>query len=260
MTEVVYSTVDFDFIFFPDVNVGDCAITFQYPNDSAASTLPTPTQGWGMHVKFINYTIDLSTNIITLPNTENNYIEIINSDKSFSEGYSSHATWEFVTDKKIRLKSFKKSDCYILTSPSSLDITFLNINITFLNMNKNPFDYFVAIHGYLDTTMCANGDYVDISIPVIYENLKNFYYSKTIFDNILYKLATYFPSIALKQRITERIKSILQRLFSGEINLDEFNVVVKQGNEEFASEYRKDYEDNYIKLKFAIEKNKSLLN
>jgi len=48
-------------------------------------------------------------------------------------------------------------------------------------------------------------------------------------------------------------------LVSGEINLVEFNDLVKKGNEEFASEYGKDYEHNYIKIKIAIEKYKPLL-
>jgi len=89
--------------------------------------------------------------------------------------------------------------------------------------------------------------------------LKKFYYPKTIFDNILYNLSAFFPSIALEQRVTENIIFLTQRLVSGEINLVEFNDLVKKDNEEFASEYGKDYEHNYVKLKIAIEKYKPLL-
>jgi len=82
--------VFFDFWLQNDIQESDCIATLQY-SDSYAQPMSTPTytvQGFYMGVKFINYSIDPSTNIITLPDTENNYIEI-NDDinKTFKEPF-----------------------------------------------------------------------------------------------------------------------------------------------------------------------------
>lgn len=52
---------------------------------------------------------------------------------------------------------------------------------------------------------------------------------------------------------------MVQKIVLGEINIEQFQELVQQGNEEFASEYGSNYASNYVKLQLAIEKYKYLL-
>ena len=138
-------------------------------------------------------------------------------------------------------------------SNSSLDFTFNDIN-------GSPLETFVVIPGKLDTTILGNGDYADVAIPIIFKKLSTYDIDPaTIFTNIQGVLSAFFVSIALQQRITERIESLVQKIVLGEINIEQFQELVQQGNEEFASEYGSNYASNYVKLQLAIEKYKYLL-
>jgi len=107
--------------------------------------------------------------------------------------------------------------------------------------------------------MLLNADYVNIAIPIIFNQLKKYRYPDTIFDNIRDNLAAFFSSIALEELIVERILLLNQKFINGKITLEKFNELVKQGNKEFSNLYGTDYTNNYVKLKTAIEKFKYLL-
>lgn len=140
----------------------------------------------------------------------------------------------------------------VVTSTGSLKLTFTN--------NNKPIETFEAIPGELNTSMLEKGDYADISIPIIFNKLKNGYaFPDSIVDDIKYKLAAFFVSIALQQRISERIELLLKDFIENKISLEQFNSLVKEGNEEFAKEYATNYVNNYLKLEVAIEKYRYLL-
>jgi hypothetical protein len=134
-----------------------------------------------------------------------------------------------------------------------------SLDITFTGVDNEPIYSFEAIPGSLDTYILANGDYADIAIPIIFEKLKKFVYTDTIFNNIQNNLSAFFVSIALEQRISNRIKSLVKKIVSGEINIEQFNELVQQGNGEFAGEYGTNYVNNYVKLQNAIDKYKYIV-
>jgi len=134
-----------------------------------------------------------------------------------------------------------------------------SLNITINDSNNEPLDTFKAIPGDLDTSILANGDYADVAIPIIFEKLKNYVYPESIFGNIQCVLSAFFVSIALQQRISERIQTLVQKIIAGEINLEQFKELVQQGNEKFASEYGDNYVSNFVKLQIAIDKYKHML-
>ena len=84
-------------------------------------------------------------------------------------------------------------------SSGSLNITFKDVDGTIL------LDKFQVIPGHLDTTYCANGDYSDSSIEIIFTKLAEFLYNETIFDSIRNTLAEFFANTAFTQGITEQI-------------------------------------------------------
>lgn len=129
----------------------------------------------------------------------------------------------------------------------------------FFDSNNNLLETFEVIPGHLDTITLSDGNYADFAIPVIFNKLNNYIYSESILDNIQNVLAAFFPSIALQQKNTENIIRLTQKLISGEINIDQFNELVTLEDEEFASEYGRNYAINYVKLQIAIQKYKYIL-
>jgi len=134
-----------------------------------------------------------------------------------------------------------------------------SLNITINDRDNKPLQSFVAIPGNLDNSMLENGDYAYTAIPIIFTQLRNYIYFDSIFDSINYTLSAFFASTALEQNISEGIKLLLQQFVSKKITLEEFNLLVKQSNEEFASEYGTIYINNYNKINLAIEQYKYLL-
>jgi hypothetical protein len=134
-----------------------------------------------------------------------------------------------------------------------------SLEVSFINENGIKLETFKAIPGELDTTILEKGDYADISVPIIFNKLKNTLYTDNVFDSILYNLTAFFVSIALQQRISERIDKLVKLFVLGEITLEEFNISVNQGNEEFAGQYGDNYVNNYLKVQSAIEKFKYIL-
>jgi len=118
---------------------------------------------------------------------------------------------------------------------------------------------FTIVPGDLSTEECANGGYDEVCIKTIFTQLKNYVYSEDIFGQIRDKFAAFYSSIALEQRIVDSIKRLTERLLAGEINLDQFNELVKIDEQIFAGQFAKDYVTNYVKLQENIEKYKYLL-
>jgi len=135
-----------------------------------------------------------------------------------------------------------------------------SLNIEFTDADGNVLNKFTDIEGDLDVNLCANGDYSDLAIPGIFNQLKNFIYNDTIFDIIRNNLSAFFPSIALEKRIVLGTILLTEQLVSGAITLVQYQELLDKKYEEYASQYGNDYVDNYVKLTIAIEKYKYLLD
>jgi hypothetical protein len=119
---------------------------------------------------------------------------------------------------------------------------------------------FIIVPGVLNTEECANGGYDEICVKTIFTQLKNYFYNEDIFQQIRDKFASFYVAIALEQRIVDSINRLVQKLLSGEINLDQFNELVKNDEQIFAGQFAKDYVTNYVKLEQDIQKYKYLLS
>ena len=131
---------------------------------------------------------------------------------------------------------------------------------SFKDIDLNDVDKFLVIPGQLDTEKCANGDYADVAIPVIFNQLKNYIYPHEIFDNIRNTLAAFFPSIALEQLILADTLLLSEKLYNDEITIEQYNESLKIDYSKFASDYVNYYNENYVKLQIAIDKYKYLLD
>jgi len=189
---------------------------------------------------------------VKIPTTYDKNLERAYLDKSATPTFSDPSIWEKQGDGTWQLVWPAETVASVTASSGSLDITFKNYN-------NNIISFFEAIPGYLNTQTCANGDYADISVPVIYENLKKYSYANTIFGNIRDTLSAFFPSIALEQRIVETTALLNEELVSGKITLEQFEKLIKESYQKIASQYGSDYEKNYLKSSIAIEKYKYLL-
>ena len=134
-----------------------------------------------------------------------------------------------------------------------------SLEITFLDSVGNIIETFIDIPGKLDTKLCGDGTYDDEAVQGLFFHLKNYLTSKSLIDTIPFKLAAFFASIALEQRIVESIIVLTEKLLIGEITLDQFNVLVKVREQEAASLYGKDYETNFVGLVQAVNKFKYIL-
>jgi len=185
-------------------------------------------------------------------NTSNLFFvdEFSNTQKSPYPKISPVSWWSTTDNKKYNL---------IVSGAITISAGKGSLNITINDSNNKPLETFRAIPADLDTSILANGDYADVAIPIIFEKLKNFVYPESIFSNIQCVLSSFFVSIALQQRISERIQTSVQKIIAGEINLEQFKELVQQGNEEFANEYGDNYVSNFVKLQIAIDKHKHML-
>jgi hypothetical protein len=134
-----------------------------------------------------------------------------------------------------------------------------SLEITFLDSVGNVIETFTDIPGKLDTKLCSDGTYDDEAVQGLFFHLKNYLTSKSLIDTIPFKLAAFFASIALEQRIVESTIVLTEKLLIGEITLDQFNVLVKVREQEAASLYGKDYETNFVGLVQAVNKFKYIL-
>jgi len=160
--------------------------------------------------------------------------------------------WKEISEDPYKLE-------LIVTNAEVVEASVGSIDITIKNSKNEPLETFVAVPGELNTAMLANGDYADIAIPVIFNQLNKYIYPESMFNSIQYTLSASFSALALEQSITERILLLSQQLAAGQITLDQFQTLVEQGNEEYAGEYGKYYVNNYVKLQTAIVKFQPLL-
>jgi hypothetical protein len=158
------------------------------------------------------------------------------------------------TNKKFYVVSYTTA-----TTVTTTKSTTGSLNMDFINVYGETLDSFKAIKGDLDGTLCANGDYADVAIPVIFNQLKNYSYEDAIFDNIKNNLAAFFTSIGFVKRIIQGTILLTLELESGAITLTQYQELLDKKYEEYASHYGTDYTDNYVKLAIAIEKYKYLL-
>lgn len=132
--------------------------------------------------------------------------------------------------------------------------------IFLIDSNGNTIKEFTAIPGELNIEESASGEYAKIIIPVIFNNLNGFIYTKYIFENIQNVLSEFFSNVALNKRIIKRINKLNEEFLSGKITIEKFNELVKIGELEFSDEYGPDYVNNYVSLQIAIQQFKYLLN
>lgn len=149
---------------------------------------------------------------------------------------------------------------YQLTVVASMVASSGSLNITFKDIDGSILlDKFQVIPGHLDTNYCANGDYSDSSIKIIFTKLSEFLYNETIFDSIRNTLAEFFANTAFEQGIIEIINLLNGEFISGQITLQQFQELSKKSIEDLAGQYGKNYEINFIKLVYAINKYKYLV-
>ena len=135
-----------------------------------------------------------------------------------------------------------------------------SLEVSILNQNRELIETFTDIPGKLDTERCANGSYDDEAVAGIFLRLKNYTYEQSLLDTIPFKLAAFFASIALEQRIVDSIIDLTEKLLTGEITLEQFNVLVKVREQEAAALFGKDYETNFVGLVQAVNKFKYILS
>jgi hypothetical protein len=174
------------------------------------------------------YTENATYKIDETPNTTNVIFEY--SDISIINIESFYEPFDY---DKSKWSLSGGNPFYYLSLPKVTSVTAEqgSLKITFNDANNNPIDSFIAVPGKLITELLANGDYAEIAIPNIFENLKKFGYSNSVFDSIQNSLAAFFVSIALEQRISERIQTLIQQFTAGELTIEQFNASVEQGNE-----------------------------
>jgi len=167
--------------------------------------------------------------------------------------------WEYDT-----LNS-KYPDYYYKVNPGADGIvaTQGSIDIGFVNDRLGTFLEFPAVPGKLDTDSLSNGDYANVVIVAIFEQLKNYGYNPdTIFDNIQNVLTEFFVAYAISQRIQEIvIPPLIILLKNGEITPERLEMLIeKASTDEYSKNYGQFFVNNFDALKIAIENNKGLLN
>jgi hypothetical protein len=141
---------------------------------------------------------------------------------------------------------------------TSFQATASSLQITFFDSVGNIIETFTDIPGKLDTERCANGSYDDEAVKGLFLRLINYRFDTSVIGSIPFKLAAFFASIALEQRIVDSIIVLTEKLLTGEITLEQFNVLVKVAENDAASLYGKDYETNFVGLVQAIQKTNNL--
>ena len=201
--------------------------------------------------------IPLQTYTITIPRNYN-YIGTALLPRAWVSGingstinpaFSNPEYWQIQTDATYQLVVVNTATA----SGGSLNITFKDIDGTIL------LDKFQVIPGHLDTNYCANGDYSDSSIKIIFTKLSEFLYNETIFDSIRNTLAEFFANTTFEQGITEKIYLLNEEFKSGQITLQQFEELSKKSIEDLVGQYGKNYNTNFIKLVYAINKYKYLV-
>jgi len=137
-----------------------------------------------------------------------------------------------------------------------------SINIGFVNDRLGTFLQFTAVSGILDIGLLSNGGYANVVIVAIFNELKNYGYNDSIFDNILNNLTQFFVANAISQRIQERvIPPLIILLNNGEITAEKLEMLIETAStDEYSKNYGQFFVDNFDALKIAIENNKELLN
>jgi hypothetical protein len=118
---------------------------------------------------------------------------------------------------------------------------------------------FTTIPGQLDTILLEDGDYSDPSILNIFEHLKKYSYPESIFDDIKYNLAAFFPSIAYAQAYTTIVEELTAKYNNGEITIEQYDIALEVSAEQLAEKYPTWYFNSLIKIEAAIIKYKYIL-
>ena len=142
---------------------------------------------------------------------------------------------------------------------NSMQFSQNSLDVTFFTIDGEVIETFKDIPGKLDTELCANGSYDDQAVKGLFLRLINYRFDTSVIGSIPFKLAAFFASIALEQRIVDSIIVLTEKLLTGEITLEQFNVLVKVREQEAAALFGKDYETNFVGGVQAINKFKYIL-
>ena len=140
------------------------------------------------------------------------------------------------------------------------ELTKGSIEVALLDAQDVVLSSFTAVAGKLDTNKLESGEYIKPVIISIFENLKKTGYEPVIFESIKYNLVAFIISIALEQKIVEYVNTLSEKVYSGELSIDEFNKNIKDKSDTFASKVPDKYFEILEKIKTVIDENINILN
>jgi hypothetical protein len=195
-----------------------------------------------------------------------NYYVSTNSGDSWEQNYTGYDySLEHVASNSSGSQFVACDDIgYIFTltytQENVTDVTFESgSEIVKFYIGSTIVEKFTAIPGQLDTKLLEDGDYSDPSIRNIFERLKKYSYTESIFDIIKYNLAAFLPSIAYAQAYTTIVYELTEKYNNGEITIEQYNIALKVSAEQLAENYPTWYFNNLTKIEAAIIKYKYIL-
>ena len=132
----------------------------------------------------------------------------------------------------------------------------LIIEFTYDNTNVTEF---ICIPGQLVTAILESGGYAYQAIFVIFQNLTNFSYDDSIFDDIKLSLAAFFASQAYAQAYTQIVENLTTLFVDGKITISEYNNELEVSAKLLASQYPEWYFNNLTKIEEAMFELKYIL-
>ena len=193
-----------------------------------------------------------------------NYYVSTNSGESWVQNYTGYDySYEHVASNSSGSQFVACDDIgFIFTLAYNVtDVTFESgSEIVNFYSGDTIIDTITAIPGQLVTKLLEYGDYSDPSIRNIFEYLKNFVFSDSIFDIIKYNLAAFLSAEAFAQAYTEIVYALTDKYNNGEITIEQYNIELEVSAEQLAENYPTWYFNNLTKIEAAIIKYKYILD
>lgn len=145
------------------------------------------------------------------------------------------------------------------TFVDNIEVTSGSLSIKFLNSDKKILETFTVIKDKLDTYKLVKGDYIVPTVQVIFEYLKKYDFSDSIFEKIKNVLSEFFTSIALEQQIEDTFVSLDIKKNAGEITFDKYNETIQTFIKQITNDYGDDYVKNFLQIQTAIVNLKHLV-
>ena len=192
-----------------------------------------------------------------------NYYVSTNSGESWVQNYTGYDySYEHVASNSSGSQFVACDDIgFIYTLAYNVtDVTFESgSEIVKFSSDDTIIDEFTTIPGQLVTELLEDGDYSDQSILNIFENLRKYSYSESIFDIIKYKLAAFFSSIAYAQAYTTIVEELTDKYDNGVITIDEYDEALEVAAKELSDKYPIWYFNSLTKIEAAIIKYRYIL-